>query len=804
MESVFQSTKKYKVIKMAFRKFGGLEYNKTNNYVSANTTNNMKLNISDHIGKLNTKIVVDSHLDLNNQSMFNVGNIYFSNGADLQSLADNLDLLSNNNIWTGLNTFTKSTNFKDITCSTAAISVATITSIVASSIVSEDLTSTTGKFNTISSKQGSLVCGSNIDLSKNDITNIKSLTSADDANNAGATGQVITANGTGGWSWQDGGTDGVTSIIGSTGIDVTPSTGVVTISTTLLETSNTWDNTNTFSLQTTFNNINMNDTDITNIKSLTSADDANNAGATGQVITANGTGGWSWQDGGTDGVTSIIGSTGIDVTPSTGVVTISTTLLETSNTWDNTNTFSLQTTFNNINMNDTDITNIKSLTSADDANNAGATGQVITANGTGGWSWENGGGGGTGVLGITGGANIIVSDTAGNYTVGATGLAILNTTNEQTFTGSLVFGNAFTADICTFNNLVYINRLGDGFDIDSANGKLGCEFHFNKQINGETDLLTYGQGEAGGLSIYSVGNTDPLNLVANFFPVESTICGRLTLNTGGTGGYLSNTGVTLSCKEPDVLAVGNSGNTDGGTLTCAKVSFSGTSDNNVYLNTNPDYDSLVVNCTAVNTGIVISCATGIASITCPDTDTIEVGNLMCEKVIINNVIQTPISSIIVNPSSFYYGANTAPTTSATILTNYGYSGWYYLTSSDVITWAFPVRKNATVADLKGISVHFFNVASTFEITVYTATGSKSYTLPTLTTNTPYQGVAILATNQVPNNETTVAMQASTPIGTFLQTDLITNAVIETTTSNEFVISKLNFHYTDVVISNLLN
>ena len=696
---------------MAFRKFGGLEYNKTNNYVSANTTNNMKLNISDHIGKLNTKIVVDSHLDLNNQSMFNVGNIYFSNGADLQSLADNLDLLSNNNIWTGLNTFTKSTNFKDITCSTAAISVATITSIVASSIVSEDLTSTTGKFNTISSKQGSLVCGSNIDLSKNDITNIKS---------------------------------------------------------------------------------------------LTSADDANNAGATGQVITANGTGGWSWQDGGTDGVTSIIGSTGIDVTPSTGVVTISTTLLETSNTWDNTNTFSLQTTFNNINMNDTDITNIKSLTSADDANNAGATGQVITANGTGGWSWENGGGGGTGVLGITGGANIIVSDTAGNYTVGATGLAILNTTNEQTFTGSLVFGNAFTADICTFNNLVYINRLGDGFDIDSANGKLGCEFHFNKQINGETDLLTYGQGEAGGLSIYSVGNTDPLNLVANFFPVESTICGRLTLNTGGTGGYLSNTGVTLSCKEPDVLAVGNSGNTDGGTLTCAKVSFSGTSDNNVYLNTNPDYDSLVVNCTAVNTGIVISCATGIASITCPDTDTIEVGNLMCEKVIINNVIQTPISSIIVNPSSFYYGANTAPTTSATILTNYGYSGWYYLTSSDVITWAFPVRKNATVADLKGISVHFFNVASTFEITVYTATGSKSYTLPTLTTNTPYQGVAILATNQVPNNETTVAMQASTPIGTFLQTDLITNAVIETTTSNEFVISKLNFHYTDVVISNLLN
>ena len=360
---------------MAFRKFGGLEYNKTNNYVSSNTTNNMKLNISDHIGKLNTKIVVDSHLDLNNQSMFNVGNIYFANGADLQSLADNLDLLSSNNIWTGLNTFTKATNFKDI-----------ISSSVASSL---------GKFDNISSNKGSLVCNSNInmnnngisglssiggngaikcdalfmngdiDMNGNSITNIKSLTSADNIGNAGENGQVITANGSGGWSWQDGGgTDGVNSITGSPGISVSSSTGDVTISTTLLETPNTWSSINKFASGIDMNNknisnidtlsgsngpitcgsllmegdIDMNGNSITNIKSLTSSGDTGNAGEDGQVITANGTGGWTWEYG-DGGVNSIAGSTGIYVTSSTGDVTISTTLLESPNTWSNTNKF---------------------------------------------------------------------------------------------------------------------------------------------------------------------------------------------------------------------------------------------------------------------------------------------------------------------------------------------------------------------------------------------------------------------------------------------------------------------------------
>ena len=88
---------------MAFRKFGGLEYTKSNNYVSSNTTNNMKLSITDTLGKLNTKIVVDSHMDLNNQSMFNVGDIYFSNGTSI--INGQIDITSGNNDWLGKNTF---------------------------------------------------------------------------------------------------------------------------------------------------------------------------------------------------------------------------------------------------------------------------------------------------------------------------------------------------------------------------------------------------------------------------------------------------------------------------------------------------------------------------------------------------------------------------------------------------------------------------------------------------------------------------------------------------------------------------
>ena len=62
---------------MAFRKVGGTDRLKTNNYVSNNTANMVNANITDSLGKLNTKIVSQSHLDLQGQTLFNVGNVVF-------------------------------------------------------------------------------------------------------------------------------------------------------------------------------------------------------------------------------------------------------------------------------------------------------------------------------------------------------------------------------------------------------------------------------------------------------------------------------------------------------------------------------------------------------------------------------------------------------------------------------------------------------------------------------------------------------------------------------------------------------
>ena len=103
---------------MAFRKFGGLEYNKKNNYVSSNINNNINLNITEQIGAINTKIVAKSHLDLDGQTMFNVGNVIFANGLDIEQMLGNVDLMNNeaiqsiftkNNTWSGVNTFTNTT-----------------------------------------------------------------------------------------------------------------------------------------------------------------------------------------------------------------------------------------------------------------------------------------------------------------------------------------------------------------------------------------------------------------------------------------------------------------------------------------------------------------------------------------------------------------------------------------------------------------------------------------------------------------------------------------------------------------------
>ena len=71
---------------MAFRKFGGVERHPTNNYVSSNTTNTTNANITRGLGEYNTKIISRSHIDLQGQTMFNVGNIVFTNGESLDQI----------------------------------------------------------------------------------------------------------------------------------------------------------------------------------------------------------------------------------------------------------------------------------------------------------------------------------------------------------------------------------------------------------------------------------------------------------------------------------------------------------------------------------------------------------------------------------------------------------------------------------------------------------------------------------------------------------------------------------------------
>ena len=116
---------------MAFRKFGGIEYNRKNNYVSSNINNNMNLNITDQIGNINTKIVTKSHLDLDGQTMFNVGNVIFANGLDIEQLLGNVDLsntaaiqsiFTSNNSWSGANTFNNTTVMSSATMTNASAS----------------------------------------------------------------------------------------------------------------------------------------------------------------------------------------------------------------------------------------------------------------------------------------------------------------------------------------------------------------------------------------------------------------------------------------------------------------------------------------------------------------------------------------------------------------------------------------------------------------------------------------------------------------------------------------------------------
>jgi hypothetical protein len=201
----------------------------------------------------------------------------------------------------------------------------------------------------------------------------------------------------------------------------------------------------------------------------------------------------------------------------------------------------------------------------------------------------------------------------------------------------------------------------------------------------------------------------------------------------------------------------------------------------------------------------------------------------------NQVVPTLIYS-----SPAIYADGHDPATSLSIRANYGYSGWYYKNSppntspTNKINWYFPPAQAnfTTVADLKGITISFFNGNTTSNddtlfLTVYTVpTGSNDYApgffhsantyvfnqTITPTVNTNYQGVAIVDKSFVPSNyETQIQYQPSTvnnPKGTYSQTDKILAVVIGTnsasaTNSVELVVNKLNLIYANFTQSYLL-
>ena len=71
--------------RMAFRKYGGLNYAATNNIIRNHYQTSDNFSISDVLGQYNSKIVSESHLDMSGNSLLNVETIYFMDGTSLST-----------------------------------------------------------------------------------------------------------------------------------------------------------------------------------------------------------------------------------------------------------------------------------------------------------------------------------------------------------------------------------------------------------------------------------------------------------------------------------------------------------------------------------------------------------------------------------------------------------------------------------------------------------------------------------------------------------------------------------------------
>jgi hypothetical protein len=192
----------------------------------------------------------------------------------------------------------------------------------------------------------------------------------------------------------------------------------------------------------------------------------------------------------------------------------------------------------------------------------------------------------------------------------------------------------------------------------------------------------------------------------------------------------------------------------------------------------------------------------------------------------NQVVPTLIYS-----SPVIYADGIAPATSLTIRNTYGYSGWFFqnISTGNKINWYFPACNPTitTVADLKGVTMSYFNGvtttigASPFIIVYTIPTGSGDYAPgfyhssrlyqppSNPTANTNYQACILADKSTIPfNYETQVQWVAGTTHGTYSQGDKILAVVIGSNSANDvnscqFVVNKINLIYANFTQSYLL-
>ena len=320
----------------------------------------------------------------------------------------------------------------------------------------------------------------------------------------------------------------------------------------------------------------------------------------------------------------------------------------------------------------------------------------------------------------------------------------------------------------------------------------------------------------------------------NFTNNEITLSGAGNRNLNASFSTLivrNNTNSDHASIQSDNISVGNDINNTGMSIYSTLMRMS----DPTYWNTSTT-SSLVINKLASTEQSRLTSQTLTLTDVSSNSSVLSATDLTFNNV---NVKMNQVTPTLIYSSPAIYADGHEPANGLAIRNAYGYSGWFYKNSppnnapTNKINWYFPPKSTTTtVAELKGISISFFNGATvsnddTLYLTVYTRpTGSNDYAPnffhsamtyvfdQTITpiANTNYQGVCIIDKSFIPYNyETQIQYEPSTvnnPKGTYSQTDNILAVVIGTnsasaTNSVELVVNKLNLIYADFTQSYLL-